>query len=419
MMYKLFPGLKQLVHYNKHNLTGDITSGMTVAVLLIPQSMAYAIIAGVPVSLGLFAATFPLIVYALVGGSKYLSVGPVSIVSLLAFSGITGIVQADSSRFIELMIILTLLVGAIQLVLGFVKVGSFFDYVSYSVINGFISAAAIIIALNQVKSIMGVSLPSYENLISYGREIMNHLPEANIYTVAIALGSIFLLLGIKKMSPAIPGAFIVIIASVMSVDYFDLNEKGVAIVGSIPQSLPTLSFHIPTLDLILVLFPIAFMISFISFVESYAVAKQLANKDNDRLDPNQELRGLGLANVTSSFVGSIPVAGAISRTAVNHQSGAKTNFSLLVTALFMLLAILYLTPLFYYLPKATLAAIIIIAVLKLINFKQLISYFKTKISDAMIFLTTFIATLMIDIFLGLIIGISLSIVITLMKREKQ
>lgn len=419
MLYTLFPGLKLLVHYNKSNLTGDVTAGMIVAVLLIPQSMAYAIIAGVPVSLGLFAATFPLIIYAFVGGSKYLSVGPVSIVSLLAFSAISGIVQADSSQFLELMIILSLLVGTIQLILGFVKVGSFFDYVSYAVIHGFISAAAIIIALNQVKSIMGVSLPSYENLISYGREVINHLPEANIYTVAIAFGSIFLLLVIKKRAPAIPGAFIVIIASVMIVDYFDLDKKDVAIVGSIPQALPTFSFHIPTVDIMLVLFPVAFMIAFISFVESYAVAKQLAHKDNDPLDPNQELRGLGLANLTSSFVGSIPVAGAISRTAVNHQSGAKTNLSLLVTALFMLLAILYLTPLLYYLPKATLAAIIIIAVSGLINFKQLIYYLKTKISDAIIFLTTFIATLMIDIFLGLIIGISLSIVITLIRNGKQ
>ncbi|WP_373893455.1 SulP family inorganic anion transporter [Virgibacillus sp. CBA3643] len=416
MLYTLFPGLKLLVHYNKSNLTGDVTAGMIVAVLLIPQSMAYAIIAGVPVSLGLFAATFPLIIYAFVGGSKYLSVGPVSIVSLLAFSAISGIVQADSSQFLELMIILSLLVGTIQLILGFVKVGSFFDYVSYAVIHGFISAAAIIIALNQVKSIMGVSLPNYENLISYGREIMNHLPEANIYTVAIAFGSIFLLLVIKKRAPAIPGAFIVIIASVMIVDYFDLDKKDVAIVGSIPQALPTFSFHIPTVDIMLVLFPVAFMIAFISFVESYAVAKQLAHKDNDPLDPNQELRGLGLANLTSSFVGSIPVAGAISRTAVNHKSGAKTNLSLLVTALFMLLAILYLTPLLYYLPKATLAAIIIIAVAGLINYKQLVYYFKTKITDAIIFLTTFIATLMIDIFLGLMIGITLSIFIRLVKQ---
>ncbi|WP_255585359.1 SulP family inorganic anion transporter [Virgibacillus saliphilus] len=417
MMYKLFPGLKHLVHYNTSDLTDDLTAGMTVAVLLIPQSMAYAIIAGVPVTLGLFAATFPLLIYAFVGGSKYLSVGPVSIVSLLAFSGITSIVQADSTQFIELIMILALLTGVIQLLLGFIKIGSFFNFIPYAVIHGFISAAAIIIALNQVKSIMGVSLPKYDNLISYGQEIIIHLPEANLYTVGIASGSIFLLLLLKKTSPAIPGAFIVIFASVLIVDYFDLNEKGVAIVGSIPQALPNLSFHTPTFDLIISLLPIALMIAFISFVESYAVAKQLANKDNEPLDPNQELRGLGLANITSSFVGSIPVAGAISRTAVNQQSGAKTNLSLLVTAIFMLLAILYLTPLFYYLPKVTLAAIIIIAVSGLTNFKQLSYYFKNNISDAIIFLATFTATLLIDIFLGLMIGISLSIIIGLMQKQ--
>ncbi|MBP1970744.1 SulP family sulfate permease [Virgibacillus natechei] len=415
-MYNLFPGLKQLLSYNKSNLTGDITAGLIVAILLIPQSMAYAIIAGVPISLGLFAGTFPLLMYALAGSSAYLSVGPVSIVSLLAFSGISGIVQADSSHFMELMVILTLLVGGIQLFLSLIKVGSFFNFVSYAVINGFISAAAVIIASNQISAMMGVSLSSYNDLITHAIEIIKHLPESNAYTVGIALGSIFLLLLIKKKYPAIPGAFIVIFTSIIIVDYFNLNEKGVAIVGGIPQALPAFSFHTPTLETIQLLFPVAFMITFIAFVESYAVAKQLANKDNERLDPNQELRGLGLANITSSFVGSIPVAGAISRTAVNYQSGAKTNLSLIVTALFMLFATLYLTPLFYYLPNATLAAIIIVAVANLINIKQLIYYLKNKISDAIIFLTTFIATLMIDIFLGLIIGIFLSIIIKLLKQ---
>lgn len=409
------PGLKKLIQYDRSNLSGDITSGMIVAFLLIPQSIAYAIIVGVPLHMGLFAGTFPLIIYAIFGGSNYLSVGPVSIISLLAFSGISGIVPPNTTHFFQLIILLTLSAGIIQILLGIIKFGSFFDYISPAIISGFTSAAAVIIALNQVKSITGTSLASYQNIISYTYNFIHHLPLANPYTVGVGIGSLLLLLIIKKKF--LSGPFLVIVTSIIIVDYFDLNKKGVEIVGEIPQVGMGLSLQIPTVSTFITLFPIALMIGFISFFESYAVAKTLATKENDQLNPNQELLGLGLANITSSIVGAIPVAGAISRTAVNHQSGAKSNLSLIITALFMLLATLYLTPLFYYLPKATLAAIIIIAVSNLINIKHIPYYFKNSPLDAVILLVTFTATLTIDIFTGLIIGIFLSLLINLMKRK--
>ncbi|QGS68199.1 hypothetical protein CV093_04940 [Oceanobacillus sp. 143] len=183
-----------------------------------------------------------------------------------------------------------------------------------------------------------------------------------------------------------------------------------------PRGFPEFGVVIPSYDIVLQLFPVAFMIAFISFVESYSIARQLANNDREKLCPNQELYALGLANVTSSIAGSIPVAGAISRTAVNYQSGAKTKLSLIVSALFIFLAILFLTPIFYYLPKASLAAIIIIAVSKLIHLKQFIRYLKGKHTEAFMFLTTFLSTLFIDIFLGLMIGITLSLISTIMKK---
>lgn len=415
MIFKFMPGLKQLAQYKRDNLVGDVTAGLIVAFLLLPQSMAYAIIAGVPLSIGLFAATFPLIIYALFGNSKYLSVGPVSVVSLLAFSGISSIVQPHSPQFLELMVILALIVGGVQIFMGLIRFGSIFDYVSPALISGFTSAIAIIIALNQIKSIMGVTLPSYHNFFIYVIEIADHIPKANIFTVGIGLGSFLILLVLKKKFLVSPGPFIVIISSIAIVDYFNLNRKGVDIIGKIPNELPSISIHIPTFDIFLMLVPIATMIGFISFIESYAIGKTLANKENEQLNPNQELIGLGLANVTSSFVGAIPVAGAISRSAVNHQSGAKSNLSLLITAFFMLLSIIYLTPLFYYLPKAALAAIIIIAVSNLINFKQFIIYFKNKLADAVIFLATFMATLLIDIFIGLVIGLCLSLLLKWIK----
>ncbi|MFD1037299.1 SulP family inorganic anion transporter [Virgibacillus byunsanensis] len=417
MIFKIMPGLQQLTQYKHENLVGDVTAGLIVAFLLLPQSMAYATIAGVPLSIGLVAATFPLIIYSLFGNSKYLSVGPVSVVSLLAFSGISSIVQPHSSQFMGLMIVLALLVGVVQIIMGLIRFGSIFDYVSPALISGFTSAIAIIIALNQIKSIIGVKLPSYHNFFYYLIEIANHIPKANIFSVGIGLGSLFILLVLKKKFTVSPGPFIVLIASIIIVDYFNLHKKGVDIIGEIPQELPSMSMHTTTFDTILLLVPIALMIGFISFIESYAIGKTLANKKNEELNPNQELIGLGLANVTSSFVGAIPVAGAISRSAVNYQSGAKSNLSLLITAIFMLLSIIYLTPLFYHLPKAALAAIIIIAVSNLINFKNFIIYLKYKSTDAAIYLATFIATLLIDIFIGLVIGICLSLLVTWIKKK--
>lgn len=302
MIIKLMPGLKRIAHYKPAYLIGDITAGLIVAILFIPQSMAYAIIAGVPLVLGLYAATLPLIVYALFGSSRYLSVGPVSIVSLLAFSGVSKIAQSNSAYFLELILYLGLMVGSIHLIMGLLKTGYFFDYISPAVIYGFTSAAAIIIALNQIKSLIGVSLPTYNGFLIYTLEIIRKLPEANFYTVIIGVGSICLLIFIKKITSFSPGPLIVVIGSILLVSFYALQKKGVDIVGEIPKGLPDISLNIPTLDTIQLLLPIAFTIAFISFIESYAVVKMLADRDNEQINTNQELVGLGLANISSSLL---------------------------------------------------------------------------------------------------------------------
>lgn len=418
MIYKVMPGLKRLVHYKKSHLSSDLTAGIIVAVLFIPQSMAYATIAGVPIVIGLYAATLPLTVYALFGSSRYLSVGPVSIVSLLAFSGISSLTPLASSHYLELLLLLGLMIGSIQFIMGFFRTGFIFEYISPAVITGFTSAAAIIIALNQIKSLIGVSLPPYTDFLSYTLTIIDYLPEANLDTVVIGFSSLCFLLLLKKIHPTL-GPLLVIISSIILVQLQTLEKKGVEIVGTIPSGLPTLSINFLTLDTFQLLLPIALMIAFISFLESYAVAKTLAARDKENINTNQELVGLGLANISSSFIGSIPVAGALSRTAVNYQSGAKTNLSLVITAIFILITLLYFTPLFYYLPKATLAAIIILSVSKLINLKSVPHMIKSTPMDAMILLSTFLATLMIDIFLGLLTGIGLSIFFHLIRKKKQ
>ncbi len=407
---KLIPGLKMLKHYPYSNLSGDLTAGLIVAVLLIPQSMAYAIIAGVPVEMGLYAATFPLIIYFLFGNSKYLSVGPVSIVSLIVFSGVSSIAQPRTDQFLELIIVLGLMIGFLHLVMGIVKMGDLFEYISPSVINGFISAAAIIIAVNQIKAMMGVTLPNYDNLLQYSMVVIHNLPKANTYTLAIGLFSIFLLVIFKKKTTRSPGSLLVVVMTTVVVQAFDLHKMGVEIVGEIPSGLPRLSLQIPSIHIIKLLLPFAFMIAFISFLESFTVVKVFSGKEKDPIHANQELIALGLANIVSSFIGSIPVGGALSRTAVNYQSGARSSLSLLFTALFVLISLLYLTPLFYYLPKSALAAIIIVAVVNLIKIKHFPSLIRKAPYEALIFLTTFVTTLMVDIFLGLIMGIILSII---------
>ncbi|MFD1362407.1 SulP family inorganic anion transporter [Lentibacillus salinarum] len=408
MIRKLLPGLKKLVPYDISHLPGDITAGVIVTFLLLPQSIAYATIAGAPITMGLLAGTFPLIIYALFGSSNYLSVGPVSMASLLAFAGISRLTDVDSEQFLELMILLSLLVGIVQLMMGILKFGSIVKHISQAVIGGFTSALAIIIILNQIGAIMGVTLPEYQNIGASFLAIIEHIPKANVLTVLLGCVSFIFLIQLKRKFPISPGPFIVIFVSIVAVDYFDLDTMGVEIVGAIPKTFSDVSMVMPTIDMLISLMPIACIIAILSFFESFSIAKTLADKEKGAIYPNQEFVSLGFANMTSSFVGSIPVAGSISRTAVNYESGARTNLSLFTTAVLMVVAILYMTPSFYYLPKTVLAAIIIYAVMKLINVRQLKGYIRHSLWDAVIFLTTFLATLMVNMFIGLVIGMILS-----------
>ncbi|SES89168.1 sulfate permease, SulP family [Oceanobacillus limi] len=409
MFFKMFPGLKQLLPYQISNLSGDITAGVIVTFLLLPQSMAYAMIAGVPISMGLIAGTFPLIIYALFGSSRYLSVGPVSIVSLLAFTGVSQIALVNSERFLEVMILLSLMVGIVQIIMALLHFGSLIKYVSSAIIGGFTSALAIIIILNQMNLFMGVTLPPYDNFLSFSLVIIRHIPQMNLLTFVFGIFALLFLLILKNKFLVSPGPFIIIIISILVADYFNLENRGVEVVGEIPNHFSNVSLATPSYELFVHLLPVAFLVGFISFVESFSVAKTLADKEKEQLDPNQELVSLGLANMGNSFVSTIPVAGAISRTAVNYESGAKSKLSLLITALLMIIAIFYLTPLFYYLPKTTLAAIIIYAVINLIQIKQLQQYLKNQPIEAIGFLVTLLSTLIWDVFIGLAIGVLFSV----------
>ncbi|OLS39285.1 SulP family inorganic anion transporter [Bacillus sp. MRMR6] len=414
MIAKLLPGLHRLIHYQRSYLAGDLNSGIIVAILFIPQCMAYAIIAGVPPIIGLYGATLPLIIYTLFSSSKYLSVGPVSIVSLMVYSKISTIAEPESPQYLELIITVGLMVGSIQLILSFIKVGPLINRISPAVLNGFTSAAAIIIILNQLESFMGLELSPYQHIVDYLHEILSKFMQIDVYTFGIGLGSFLLLMVMKRYVLLSIGPPIVILLSTLLIYFFHQYFISVEIVGYIPKGLPSISFSTPDFYYLRVLFPVSVGIAFISFLESYAIAKTLAEKDKDKLNPRQELMSLGLANLSSSFIGSIPVAGAISRTALNYKSGAKSNFSSFITVFFIITTLFLFTPLFYYLPKASLAAIIIVAVSGLVDLKPFLLNSKTPIGS-ILFIITFLTTLFIDVLTGLIFGSLLSILFSFNK----
>jgi SulP family sulfate permease len=410
------PIFEWLPLYERKYFHADLMAGLIVFIMLVPQGMAYAMLAGLPPAIGLYAASIPLIIYALFATSRQLAVGPVALVSLLILTGVSGLAETGSEQFVSYVLLLALMIGVIQALLGFLKVGFLVKYISHAVISGFTSAAAIIIALSQINNLFGIRLPSTGQIQQIVIGLYHHLEQIEWTTTLIGAVSILLLILGKKLIPKIPAALIVVLFTTSLVYFLGLHEQGVSIVGTIPQGLPALSMPLINIDVIKALLPIALVISFIAFMESIAIAKTIAHKEKYKVDPNQELKGLGISNIVGSFFQSMPVTGSFSRSAVNYQAGAKTPLASIITGALMMITLLFLTPLFYYLPKATLAAIIIVAVYSLVDFKELKHLFKVKKNDGWIFVVTFSSTLVIGIEPGLIIGIIFSLLL-LLKRS--
>ncbi|WP_096198858.1 SulP family inorganic anion transporter [Bacillus sp. FJAT-45350] len=393
----------------------DVAAGLIVAVMLIPQGLAYSLLSGLPPIIGLYTATIPLLIYALVGSSRHLAVGPVAMVSLILFAGVSQLAEPGSEQFLSLAITLTLMVGLIQLLMSVFRLGFLVNFIPYGVISGFTSAAAIMIGLSQVSHLLNISVDKSGSVFHLLVDVSRHLGEANIITLLLGIGSILLLILLKSTVPRVPGALIAVIISTCVVYVFQLNVLGVSIIGYVPHGLPSVSLPNIAFQDVMNLLPLAVTISLISFVESIAIAKYVAQKERYEIKSNQELYSLGLANTIGSMFMTMPVAGGFSRTAVNYQAGAKTKFAAVITSVFILLTLLYLTHLFYYMPKAVLAAVIIVAVYGLIDFNKAKELFMTKPDEGWALLITFFATLIIGIKEGLLIGIGFSLLIFLFK----
>ena len=420
MIKRLFPILEWLPEYNQSKFYGDLSAGLTVGVMLIPQGMAYAMIAGLPPIFGLYASFVPQLIYALMGTSGKLGVGPVAMDSLLVASGLGALSLSGIDQYIQMAVFLALFMGGIQVFMGLVKMGFLVNFLSKPVINGFTSAAAIIIGLSQLKHLLGTEIARSNQLQHLLYNAYLTVDEIHFGTLFIGLSGILGILLLNKISPKIPAALVITILGILAVWGFGMDEAGVKIVSNIPSGLPELK--LPTeyvLSNMNELFPIALTLSLVAFMEAISVAKAVEDEQSNlSLRPNQELIALGFANIVGSLFQSYPTTGGFSRTAVNNQLGASTPMSLIISAAIVGATLFFLTPLFYYLPNAVLAAIIMVAVTGLIDLKYPKRLWNYRKDEFGLLAFTFIVTLTVGITQGILFGILLSLLLMVYRTAQ-
>ena len=432
---RYLPFLDWLSHYRQEDLFGDLLAGVIVAIMLVPQGMAYALLAGLPPQIGLYASILPAILYGLLGSSRTLAVGPVALTSLLVAATVGPLAPQNSSQYLMLALALALLVGLIQLLMGILRLGTLVNFISHPVLSGFTSAAALIIAFSQLKYIFGLSMPRLEHLNEISVFIFQHLHETNPYTLAIGLGSIAVLIFFKNGLPELlarrhmpqswilpisrSGPLAVVISATLLVWGLGLHEwAAVQVVGKIPAGLPGLT--LPSFDLAKLsgLLPSAVTLSLIAFLESISVAKSLGSKRREKVDANQELVALGIANLGAAISGGYPVAGGFARSVVNSSVGARSGLASIITAILIALTLVFLMPLFFFLPQAVLAAIIIIAVVKLIDLATVRQVWRYSKADGLSLLVTFAAVLVVGIENGILLGVATALALYLWRTSR-
>lgn len=412
------PILSWLPSYKSTFLKGDLTAGLTVAVMLIPQGMAYAVLAGLPPVYGLYASTIPLILYAIFGTSRELAVGPVAMVSLIVFAGIGALAEPGSDRFIQLALLATLGVGVVQFLMGVFRMGFLVNFLSHPVLSGFTSAAAIIIGASQIKSLLGLEMPGSMPVLETLYTASIQIGTLHVPTALIGLGSVVTIIALRSWKKAFPSALVVVIAGTTIVSLFGLEAAGVSIVGTVPVGFPSLTTPAFSIDDLTRILPVVLVISLVGYMESIAIAKAIANKKQYKIDSNQELIGLGAANIGGAFFQSFPVTGGLSRTAVNNQAGATTPLAAIISAALVAITVAFLTPLFYFLPKSVLAAIIIVAVSTLFDVNAMKHLWHTDRRDLALLVITFAATLLLGIENGIALGVIMSLIIVIYNTTK-
>ncbi|TKW64461.1 MAG: sulfate permease [Paracoccus denitrificans] len=419
--------------YDRSALTNDLVAAVIVTIMLIPQSLAYALLAGLPPEAGIYASIAPILLYAVFGTSRALAVGPVAVVSLLTASAVGQVAEQGTAGYAVAALTLAGLSGGFLLLLGVFRLGFLANFLSHPVIAGFITASGILIATSQLKHILGIEAGGH-TLIEMVGALLSHLGQINPITVVIGVTATAFLFWVRKgLKPLLrrmgagplladivtkAGPVAAVVVTTLAVWVLDLEGRGVSIVGEVPQALPPLTLPGFAPDLIRQLAIPAILISIIGFVESISVAQTLAAKKRQRIDPNQELIGLGAANLGAAFTGGYPVTGGFARSVVNFDAGAETPAAGAFTAIGLAIAALALTPLVYYLPNATLAATIVVAVLSLVDFSILKKTWSYSRADFTAVAATIFLTLTLGVEIGVASGVILSIALHLYKTSK-
>lgn len=420
-------------NYDRNALTGDVLAAVIVTIMLIPQSLAYALLAGLPPEAGLYASIAPIVLYAIFGTSRALAVGPVAVVSLMTAAAIGNIAEQGTMGYAGAALTLAALSGAILLAMGLLKLGFLANFLSHPVIAGFITASGILIATSQIKHVLGISAGG-DTLPDMLIQLAENLSATNWITLIIGASATAFLFWVRKglkpllrrigLSPRLAdmvtkaGPVLAVVVTTVAVWGLGLDGRGVRIVGVVPQGLPPLTLPSFSTDLIGLLLLPALLISVIGFVESVSVAQTLAAKKRQRIDPNQELIGLGAANLGAAFTGGYPVTGGFARSVVNFDAGAETPAAGIFTAVGLAFAAIALTPLIYFLPTATLAATIIVAVLSLVDFSILKRSWAYSKADFSAVAATIVLTLVLGVETGVTAGVVLSIALHLYKSSR-
>jgi SulP family sulfate permease len=432
MFKKLLPDWLQ--QYQSAWLAGDVIAGAIVTVMLIPQSLAYAMLAGLPPQAGLYASLLPIFAYALFGSSMTLAVGPVAVASLMTATALAPLASVGSVDYAALAVILALLSGVMLFVFGLLRLGFLAYFLSHPVISGFISGSAVVIAIGQLKYIFGIQIPR-GGIITTLSGLVQGLPTLHVTTSLLGCSALLFLffarrylatvlkqVGLSAKSADLAAKLapmLVVIVATLIVQLGQLDQQAqVSVVGSVPSGLPSLA--IPTIELhdIQALWLPALLISLVGFVESVSVAQSLALKRNQRITPNKELLGIGAANIASAFSGGYPVTGGFARSVVNFSAGANTPAAGVVSAIFMAIVVAVATSWFYYLPHAVLAATIIVAVIGLIDFKTLQQSWHYDRADAISLILTFLGVIFLGVEEGIVIGVVLSLAVVVWRSSR-
>lgn len=404
--------------YNSHKLRYDIQAGVTVGIMLIPQAMAYAVIAGVPPIFGLYACIFPLLLYPLLGTSKHIALGTVAVDMVIIAASVSNIATPGSKEYISLVILLSFLIGIIQLIMFSARLGFLINYLSRPVINGFTMAAALIIMAGQLGNLLGIKISQTAFFHEIIKTIYVKFGNISQITLLVGVGSILLIAIIKYWKPVFPSSLVIIILGIVIGWWLNLPKEGVKVVGKIPSGFP--KFELPNLSLssIRELLSTAITLALVQFMTIVTLGRTYASRHDYSIDSNQELLALGIGNIFNGFFNGLPASGSFSRSAVNEQSRCRTPFSNVFAALVVVFTLLFLTPLFYYLPYSSLAAVVIVAGFNLIDLKAIKYLYKTKKRDFFIALFTFAITLFIGIQEGILLGITASLMSILYRQSK-